>query len=389
MTERCSKLISQLLISAIISALPLANTGCSGISKLRKKWSNREKTAVEKTGDIQKVAYFSARQGALSDTLEIRGRLQASEKIEIRADKRMRISAAKIKQFDKVKRGDILFLTDTGEFETKVAEAKERVEQLKVDLKTAKSQLEIAKKQLDRKQTLVKKGITAQKELDDADKLFVTADSSLKTKELELRKADRELEIAKRTISSANILSPIDGIVTMIIPGGDEINQSQTMATISNPTSLSLYVEVDERTVTRMPAGLKVAIRLDAVPDKTIAGTVKTSIATIKQNGLMKSYEIQINLSPDEVKSLQLRDGFEATMVVKFEERSNTIAVPISTIKMNGDKPYIFVASSRGSVPSARAVKLGMRTELETEVIEGIKAGELVVAEGEESGGNP
>lgn len=380
----------------IVVCLMMANFyGCAKIDSMRKSitnWRSNKKTTAAMNKSVSgpdKLAYFVAKKGTISDIREIRSKLQASEKVEIRADKAMRVSVAKVPQYAKVKRGDVLFTVDTRDLESKRLETKERVEQLKVDIKAAQAGLEFAQKQFERKQVLIKKGIVAQKELDEAKKILVTSQTQEKTKELELRKAIRELENAELSVQGANIVSSIDGIVTTIIPGGDNVNLSQTIAIISNPASLSVYANVDESMVTLMPAGTNVKVKLDLFPDKILQGIVKTSIAAVRQDTAAKTYELQIDLDPIESKNLDLRDGYEATTIVNFGERANTIAVPLAAIKMNGNQAFILVASSRGSVPAARAVKTGMRTELETEVIEGLKEGEFVTAEAVDTGGQP
>lgn len=387
-------LLRRIQIAIFLTSL-LCVSGCERVASVRKyfaNWRSGKKIEIATTKSAShpdKLAYFFAKKGTLSDVREIRSKLQASEKVEIRADKAMRISPAKVAQYAKVKRGDILFTVDTRELEAKRLESKERVEQLKIDIKAAGAQLEFADKQFERKQALIKKGIVAQKELDEAKKLRVAAETQGKTKELELRKAVRELENLEQSVQSANIVSSIDGIVTTIVPGGDNVNLSQTIAVISNPASLSVYATVDESLVTLLPAGTKVKVKLDVFPDRLINAVVRTSIAAIKQDGLNKGYELQIDLDPEQAKRLDLRDGYEATTIVNFGERQNVVSVPLAAIKMNGGQAFLLVASSRGSVPSARAVKIGMRTELEAEVMEGIKEGEFVTAEGIEAGGQP
>ena len=65
-------------------------------------------------------------------------------------------------------------------------------------------------------------------------------------------------------------------------------------------------------------------------------------------------------------------------MTANFGEKSNVVAVPLSAIKMNGNDSFVLVAPAKGSIPAARAVKIGMRTELEAEVVEGVREGDIV-----------
>lgn len=372
------------LILIMIGSCLLATASCARINALKKnivgRFTSKQITPPPdaKVTDPQKMAFFTAKKGRIANIHEIRGKLQAGEKIEIRASKRIRIGPAKFKLYEKIKRGDVLFAVDTKELETKREESKERVEQLKVDIQSANASLEFARKQLDRKKVLVAKGISAQKELDEAQKAFVSAETQQKTKDLELRKADRELLNATETVETANIISPMDGIVTSIVPGGDEVNQSQSVAAVANPASLLLSVEVGEAVVSLLKKGTTVAIKFDAVPDRAVQGKIKTSIASVKQSGISKTYEVQIEIDSAEVKTLNLRDGYEAMMTASFGEKSNVVAVPLSAIKMNGNESFVLVASAKGSIPAARAVKIGMRTELEAEVVEGVREGDIV-----------
>lgn len=322
--------------------------------------------------------YFAPRRADLVDAIEVQGKLEASEKIDIVADKRMRIGPAKFKVADQVKRGDVIFIVDTKEFEQKNIELQERVAQLTIDIKASRAQVELASKQVDRKQGLVTKGIAAQKELEDLQKTFVTADSDLKTKELELRKTERELATAKQTVLSSNIVSPINGTVATISAGGDEVNQGQSLVLIENPAYLSLAVSVNETLVTKLKVGQTVNVLVEAVKDKKIDGKIKSIDSTSDGSSGMSQYTVKVEIKPEIVKSLNLLNGFDATMQAINQTVENTLSVPLSAIKKNGSETYLMVAESKGKSPTARAAKIGIQTQLEAQVLSGLKDAEFV-----------
>ena len=339
----------------------------------------------------QNWSYFEIKRSSLIDAVQIEGKLEASVKIEMRAEKRMRIGPAKVKVADHVRKGDVLFVVDTKEFEQKKQAASERVAQLNVDIKSSKAQLLFASKQHDRKKGLAAKGIAAQKELEEAQKALVTAESHTKTKELELRKAERELSAANETVSTANVVSPIDGIVSSIMPGGDEVNQGQSLAMISNPAQLSMVVPVDETIVTRFKQGQTVQILVEAAPDKPIEGVVRGIEARPQQPGgsAVNSYNLSVGIAADIVKSLNLRDGYAAQVRAVFGEKKNALTVPRSGLKQNGRDSFLMIADARGKAPAARAVKVGVVNDLEAEILEGIKEGEMAAVATERGGQQP
>lgn len=382
---------------ALLAISAVAMTGCDRIRHVQAKIFGKNGS---KSGDVesgkktsgkgQSWSYFQVKKGVINDMVQFDGKLEASERIELRSDKRMRLGPAKFKVADRVRRGDVLFAVDTKEFEQKRVEAQESVAQLSVDIKASTAQFAFASKQLERKTGLVEKGIAAQKELEEAQKSFVAAEADLKTKELELRKAERELAAAKETVSSANVISPIDGIVASIAPGGDEVNQGQGLAVVANPAQLTISGVVDETSVTKFKVGQKVDVYVDAVPDKKIAGSVKSiETAMAQQGAAVTSYNVFVAISPELVNSLGLRDGYAARIRAVFSSKENTLVIPRSGIKQNGKDTYAMVADAKDQMPSARAVKLGVQTELETEVLTGLRQGEYVAVSSDVEGQAP
>lgn len=390
---KSNSLKKYLLISITILSSFVAFTGCEKLTTAKDKiaslvsGSTKKQTNDSKTPSISTdSATFEVKVSKISDMRELRGRLQASERVEIRADKRVRIGPAKPKQYQSIKKGAVLFEVDTKELAQKQMEMKERLEQGKIDLASAKSQLNFAKKQQERKSALSKKGIAPQKELEEANKQLEQAQSAEQTKQLELRKAERELVLATSSLSSANILSPIDGIVANIISGADEVNVGVVLASIANPQKLSVFVDTDETLVTKLPIGFEAVVKIDAVPNRSFRGIVKSSvISDANKSAFLRQYETKIDLLSEETKGLNLKDGFEATVTAVFRSSDKAVTVPLGALKKNGRDDYVLVVSKFGGLPTARPVKVGITTDLEAEVKEGVVAGEFVVATIKES----
>lgn len=374
---------------ALMLASAFAFSGCQKVQKiktdLKSWWSSKsaeegQNAAAPKASDEAVGEYFPVKKTTLKDALEKRGTLSATERIEIRADKKLKLGPAKVEAFAKVKKGQVLFEVDTKEVVAKQIETKERLEQTKIDVQAAKSQLDFAKKQVDRKRALAQKGITPKKELEDTEQAYEQALTGLQTKELELKKADREASEASIAVTSASVISPIDGVVSKIDQGAKDIEEGFAMATISNMASLSVYIEADEGLVSRLPPGYVVDVTLDALGQTTLKGSVK-SVAKSQNGGEFgKVFEIRIDLPPEVTKGQNLKDGFEATVTAVFEERKNVLSVPKAALKQNGSDTYLLVAKSSGGKPSSRKATVGLQTELEAEIMEGVSPGDFVVA---------
>jgi RND family efflux transporter MFP subunit len=375
----------------------LTVSACQKLQKWKTQWrkgDDSSKVEVNKgVAEKGKVnSYFQAQRAAIADVLEGQGKLTSNEKVDIRTDKRMRLGPAKFKVMDKVRRGDVLFIVDTKELEQKRTELKDRVAQLKLDLNAAKAQFSFATKQLERKKVLKTKGIAPQKELDEAEKLYFAGDTDVKTKELELRKSEREFETATQSVSQANVVAPFDGFVSSIVAGGDEVNAGSTIASISNPSELILTASVDEVQVTKLSIGQVVDVSIEAQPTSQFTGKVKKKELQAGQSmqgsggAPMNSYQLGIQISSEDVKKFQLKDGFAAKFRVVFQSKNKALVVPRAALKQSGAETFVLVSSAKGQTPSARAVKVGILSDLESEIIEGVKDGEYVVAQSQEDG---
>jgi len=375
--------------------LMLSLGGCQKLSNLRNKLNGRASKSSSKDGqtlstesESNSYGFVPVRRGKLVSKFEADGKLEASEKIDIRAEKRLRLGPAKLKSGDRVKRGDVLFVADTKELEQRRADNKDRVEQLKIDKKASESQLSLVSKNLDRKKLLVEKGVAAQRELDDARNEYATAEATYKTKSLDLRKAERELALANDNVVAANIIAPIAGIISSIITGGEEVGEGQSLASISNPEELVLTAEVDETAITKLANGQVVKVMADGAPDGEINGVIRRIDSSPKSQGsLLSVYGLSVSIPQDVVKKMGLRDGYSARIAKVLFEKPNVITVPKSSLRRNGKDYFVLVAASKDGVPSPRAVSVGLKTASEVEIIKGLAENELVAID--INGGGP
>jgi RND family efflux transporter MFP subunit len=349
-------------------------------SKLTQWFSSKsEKPETTSSTKVKSYGYFEVKRGNLVDDAAIEGRLEAGERSEVRATQRIRVQPARLKVNDSVKRGDVLFVVDTKELEQRRVQASERVAQLAIDIKNSRAQLEFARKQLERKKTLFTKGIVSRKELDEAEKQFVAAETDLQTKDLESRKADRELKTSTESVAGANIVAPFDGVVAMIAPGDTEIGQGQTLAVVANPKTLAIKIPVSEVVVTKFRQGQKVEVTVDAVSGVKLTGDVKeVETKSSGGRGSINTYSITVNIPQDLVKKFNLKDGYRAIVRAVFSEQKPSLLIPRSGIRRNGSETYLLVASTKGAPPEARAVKIGAVSELEAQVLSGVKENEFI-----------
>jgi macrolide-specific efflux system membrane fusion protein len=374
-----SKLFGWLRILMFIVATPGCDFARQNIEKLKAKIDSKTETDPKsETSNSSTAQMVEAKLGNIIDQAEMRGKFEASEKAEIRSDKRIRIGPALAKRYSQIKRGQILFEVDTKELVQKRLEAKERLEQLNIDSKSAHSQLQFAKKNHTRKSKLAEKGIVPQRELDEVSKQLEDAANQVKTKELEIRKATREFEQASKLVTGSSFVSPMDGVVHSIHSGAADINPGDTIATIVDPTKLAIYVKTDEKTASRMSKGFKLTVLPDSAPKEKLIGEVKTISHLPGTGDTVNQYEVQIQMLDADIQRLKLMSGFDANVRAEFARRNKVTTIPIAAIRMNGSDTFSAVSNSLASSGSLKSIKIGLRTKLEAEVVSGVKPGQFV-----------
>ncbi|UUZ85166.1 HlyD family efflux transporter periplasmic adaptor subunit [Paenibacillus sp. P26] len=164
-----------------------------------------------------------------------------------------RLLSINVKLGDKVKAGDVIASTETGDLEMKIKLQEIAIEKIKLSLKA-----DIADKGAD--------------------------DVAVRTKVLDLQGAQLQLDSLKSQMNKAKLIAPADGIVTYIDPikPGDEVTAYKRLVTISDPRHMKLvYTTAGPNDL----AGVEINMKVDAkINGKTYTGKVVQTPMTAPPN---------------------------------------------------------------------------------------------------------
>lgn len=177
------------------------------------------------------------------------------------------------------------------------------------------------------------------------------------------------------TIASAEIRSPIDGVVTAVeiepgsdAPSGDAITVASTV--------LEVTTSVVEGDIADIGVGQDATVGIDALGQE-IAGTVASvglAAEDASQSGVV-SYPVTIVLT--ETPS-GLRDGMSADITIVTATAGDVLSVPTTALE-SGLNGYTVQVMGADGVPVARTVEVGLITESRAEITGGLDDGETVV----------
>ncbi|MET8995041.1 HlyD family efflux transporter periplasmic adaptor subunit [Amycolatopsis sp. NPDC004169] len=149
---------------------------------------------------------------------------------------------------------------------------------------------------------------------------------------------------------------------------------SSGFITITNLSGLVVNTSVAEIDVSKVKAGQKATVTLNALPDKPIQATVSSINLTPTTSGSVVSYGAQLALTspPD-----GLRPGQSASVVITVAEADNALSVPAAAVQTVGSTNLVTVQDNGQNV--TRQVQIGLRGESTVQITSGLTEGENVV----------
>lgn len=275
-----------------------------------------------------------------------------------------------------------------------------------IDSTQAAKQLQVAKANL----------AVAQDNLDTAEDAEDTpatgqnssAANSVTSAQAKLDQAELDVQTAQQTLDNTTLYAPGAGTVTAINgavgqqsssgsassssgsqsssgSGGQGQGSSNSAAasssssssgfiTITNLTGLVVDTSVAEIDVSKVKAGQKATVTLNALPDKPIQATVSSVNLTPTTSGSVVSYGAQLALAdpPD-----GLRPGQSASVVITVATAENALSVPAAAVQTVGSTNVVTVQENGQNV--TRQVQVGLRGESTVQITSGLTEGENVV----------
>ncbi len=326
----------------------LAGAGTIYFQSTKQKQSSSKK----KTEKIYTVERKTVKQ-----ILSLSGKIDASQKAELRFQSSGRLTWVGVKEGEWVKKYQAIASLDARE----------------VQKTLQKALIDYSEQRNDFEETwrVDYKGISnPQIALTD------TVKRILEKNQWDLEKAVLDVELKHLSTEYATLTTPIEGIVTHIDTpfAGVNITPAQAVFDVVNSTTLYLSVLADQTEVGKLSASTAAEIIFDAYPEEKITGSID-AIAFIPKSGESTTvYEVKVNLPSETINKYRIGMTADATFIVGQKE--NVLVIPSQTIKKDKDQRYVtkIVGDKRERTP----VTVGDDFEDNTEIISGLNEGDVL-----------
>ena len=394
-----------------------------------------------------KVTAEKATKKTIVETVSASGKLFPEVEVKLSPDISGEIVALNVEEGDSVRKGQVLariygdiYATQRDQAAAIVNQQQAQVANASASLGALQAQLDQAEKTYNMQKELYDEKVISRNEFNTADAAYKTAVANLnaakqgiKGSEASVQSARAGLAKANKDISLATLVSPMDGVISLLsVKKGERVVGSSMMAgtemmRIADMSKIEVRVDVGENDIPKVHLGDSATIEVDAFSGRKFTGLV-TQIASsnngaASQNALSTSstdvtnYKVYIRLNPDSYKDLiktkkkkfPFKPGMSASADIQTKTRANVLSIPINAVTTrekndstgnnnntvtktennqadvadinSGDSDLdevVFILQADGTVKK-EIVKTGIQDINSIEVLDGLKGGDEVI----------
>lgn len=327
------------------------------------------------------------------------GKIEPYTKVELKSRASGVVERLLVDVADSVEAGQVVAELDKSILEARVRESNgsfgaAKAELEKAEIEAEPTEFDYAKKDLARSRELFDKQLLSLADMDTSEKnfrmassRFQAARSRLAVAKAQLIRAQAELDRAEEELRNSRIVSPVAGIVlsrdvevgnavASVISAASGGTQIMTIADVSR---MHVKGKLPESDVGKISVGMPARIGVDSFREEKFSGKVSRISPLGKEQDNVTSFEVEVVIDND---TRRLKTGMTANAEIILEERPQVLVIPEAAIIYGEGNSTSVEIPDAGDETGRRkvAVKTGISNGVKTEIVEGLKEKDLVVA---------
>lgn len=292
---------------------------------------------------------------------------------------RGRIVEVRAKVGDRVEAGQTLAIFDNVE----AGELLSQEQSARADLERLKAQLISATRQAERSRRLADIGAGAEKDYESSKAEKDEIDANIRSQQALIDGIQQRLHRFGVSDGSAQnrfltpLKSPFAGVVTKAQASpGDIVDAGREVFTVADLSRVWVQAEVYEKDLGRIRVGQSAFITVDTYPNQTFEGKVAYIGDVLDPQTRTAHVRCEVNN-----RDLRLKTDMFANIELPTRFSKQTLAVPSTALQEVEGKNVVFIRHSPTQFEK-REVEKGVTVNNLTEIVSGVKQGELVVTQG-------
>ena len=356
-----------------------------------------------------KVAVVAISQRDFVQTVVASGRVEAPHRLSVGTQITGTVKRVPVAEGQSVAAGQLLIQIENAEWRAAAAQADIAVDQARARLRQlrelqapvaeqalrqAQVTLDNARSQARRAEDLFQQNFIGQAALDDARKAMHLAEAQLRAAQMQFQStqpngSDHEIAVtalaqaqagataARSRLAYTTISAPVAGtLIDRNVEPGDVVQPGKALMVLSPAGATQLVVQIDEKNLALLRTGQKARASADAFPERRF----DAELSYINPGVDAQRGSVEVKLTVPEPPA-ELRQDMTVSVDIQVAERQRAVLVPIDAIRdLDAAQPWVLKLV--GARVHRQNLRLGLRGGGLAEVIEGLAAGDLVVASG-------
>jgi HlyD family secretion protein len=347
--------------------------------------------------DVKQVEIQKVENKLIKSSILASGTLAFREQVQLRSEVIGQVIELHVEEADQVKKDQPVITLEPKTYQAQVDQAQARVRIQQIAIERQRLMIKTLSDRFDRQKKMFAKNLVDEDSYEALESELALASVDLRSLQESLAQARAALDQTEELLSKTRILSPIDGVVIQldlkvgetVIAGTTNIPGS-TMMVIADPSETLTEVQVDEADIAQVRVGQGADIFTAAYPDSPLSGTIQSIASVARQTPGQASLSFLVKILLDEQDALIIRPGMSVRADIYTQSSEETLAVPVQAVlydedldkdKKSRDKEeqtYVFVMEDGKAV--RKDVKVGISSDSDQEIIEGLEQGETVIS---------
>lgn len=302
-------------------------------------------------------------QKSLGDSLYFPAVASAAERSHLSFRVSGELSQLRVKEGDRVKKGDVIAILDPNDYQ--------------LDVDNATASYTVVDSQYKRSKPLVEKGLLAKSQFDE-----IAANRQI---------AYAELELSKLRLSFTQLKAPVDGIISRVaVEQFENVQPGQQIVNIHSLDSVEILIQLPDRLYAKQPDQDTLS-KINAVVKVPSGNEYNASIKefTTEPNPATGTFTVTLSLPMPETE--YILDGMAVEVTSRAEETglqlNAGVQVPIESIfNADGDgldrsQKFVWLLKSDGTVAKQQVV-IGKASKEGIQILDGLDNSQTVVVAG-------
>lgn len=245
-----------------------------------------------------------------------------------------------------------------------------QLEASRAQVAAAEANLQMVRAERERYQKLLARQLVSRSQYDNAENLYRSGEARLK-------QIKAEFDVANNQAGYAVLRAPQNGVVARrMVEVGQVVAAGQTVFTLAADGEREVLISLPEHAFEHFKIGQAVAVELWSQPDQRFPGRIRELAPAADPQS--RTFAARVAFTAGKVPA---ELGQSARVFIRANGEV-PLSVPLSALTAENSLPYVWVVDAQDSRLKRTPVRIGAYGEQRVPVLEGLKAGDWVVAAG-------